>query len=80
MDTAICFDRVVRIMGSIGASLADVANTTIWRTDFNQFTAFNITYAKALGGHLLARSTVALPLPLHGALVEIEAIARDPTA
>lgn len=75
-----CIAHIQRILGSIGASLADIAKTTVRLTDFSQFTAFNIAYSKAFGGHPLARSTVAWPLALPCALVEIEAIARDPIA
>ena len=75
-----CIAHIQRILASIGASLADIAKTTVRLTDFSQFTAFNIAYSKAFGSHPLARSTVAWPLALPCALVEIEAIARDPIA
>lgn len=79
-QTRQCIAHIQRILGTVGASLTDVAKTTVWLTDFSQFIAFNIAYAEAFAGHLPARSTVVAPLALPGALVEIEAIAHDPNA
>ncbi len=66
------------VLADAGASLADVAKTTVWLTDLSDFAAFNAAYAEAFGKSLPARSTVASALALPGALVEIEAIAALP--
>lgn len=58
-----------------GSSLADVAKTTVWLTDFAHFAEFNAAYAEVFGDALPARSTVTSALAIPGALVEIEAIA-----
>ncbi|THD71629.1 RidA family protein [Thalassobius vesicularis] len=61
-----------------GATLADIAKTTVWLTDLAHFAEFNAAYAAAFGDALPARSTVTSALAIPGALVEIEAIAALP--
>ncbi|NBT32233.1 MAG: RidA family protein [Rhodobacteraceae bacterium] len=66
------------VLAEAGATLADVAKTTVWLTDLSNFAEFNAVYAEAFGDSLPARSTVTSALAIPGALVEIEAIAsRD---
>ena len=65
--------NIAAVLGDCGATLADVAKTTVFVTDLGDFAAMNAVYAEAFGDHKPARSTVqvaALPL---GAQVEIEA-------
>ena len=68
------------LLGSEGASLADVVKTTVFATDPDDFAAVNEAYVAAFDGHRPARSMVAVSaLPL-GAAVEIEVWAhRDPS-
>ena len=63
------------VLAQAGATLADVAKTTVWLTDLADFAAFNAAYTEAFGSHFPARSTVTSALAVPGALVEIEAIA-----
>ncbi len=66
------------VLADCGASLADVAKTTVFVGDLADFAAMNAVYAELFGDHKPARSTVqvaALPL---GARVEIEAWAFAP--
>jgi 2-iminobutanoate/2-iminopropanoate deaminase len=63
------------VLAEAGATLADVAKTTVWLTDLANFAEFNAAYAEAFGDDLPARSTVTSALAIPGALVEIEAIA-----
>jgi 2-iminobutanoate/2-iminopropanoate deaminase len=66
------------VLGDCGATLADVAKTTVFVTDLGDFAAMNAVYAEAFGDHKPARSTVqvaALPL---GAKVEIETWVHRP--
>ncbi|MDR1948607.1 MAG: RidA family protein [Spirochaetaceae bacterium] len=58
-----------------GSSLAKVVKTTCFLTDMNNFTAFNMVYAKYFTGKP-ARSTVAVRQLPRSALVEIEVIAE----
>jgi len=66
------------VLAQAGATLSDVAKTTVWLTDMADFAAFNDAYAEAFGSHAPARSTVTSALAIPGALVEIEAIACAP--
>lgn len=66
------------VLGQAGATLSDVAKTTVWLTDLANFAEFNAAYAAAFGADLPARSTVTSTLALPGALVEIEAVASVP--
>lgn len=70
--------NLVQVLAEAGATLKDVAKTTIWLTDPADFAAFNAEYAKAFGADVPARSTVISALALPGAVVEIEAIAVVP--
>lgn len=66
------------VLATAGATLADVAKTTVWLTDLADFAVFYAAYAEAFGDTLPARSTVTSALAIPGALVEIEAIASIP--
>jgi 2-iminobutanoate/2-iminopropanoate deaminase len=61
-----------------GASLADVAKTTVFLASIDDYAVMNEAYVEAFGDHRPARSAFATAgLPL-GALVEIEAWAHAP--
>ncbi|MCE8539988.1 RidA family protein [Ruegeria pomeroyi] len=66
------------VLAAAGATLADVAKTTVWLTDLANFAEFNAAYAEAFGDAFPARSTVTSALAIPGALVEIEAVAAIP--
>lgn len=66
------------VLAEAGATLADVAKTTVWLTDLANFAEFNTAYAEAFGDVFPARSTVTSALAIPGALVEIEAVAAIP--
>jgi 2-iminobutanoate/2-iminopropanoate deaminase len=61
-----------------GASLADVAKTTVFMTDIADFSDINEVYAKAFGDHFPARSAVAVAALPMGACFEVEAWAYCP--
>jgi 2-iminobutanoate/2-iminopropanoate deaminase len=66
------------LLADAGATMRDVAKTTVFITDIGLFGAVNTIYAEMSGDHRPARSTVqvaALPLD---AVVEIEAWAYAP--
>ena len=70
--------NVAAVLGDCGASLADVAKTTVFLVDMGDFPVMNDVYAEAFAGHRPARSTVAVAaLPL-GARVEVEVWAYVP--
>ena len=66
------------ILAAAGASLADVARTTVYLVDLSEFAAMNEAYGRHFAAPAPARSTVqAAGLPL-GARVEIDLIAVLP--
>ena len=70
--------NVAAVLGDCGASLGDVAKTTVFLLDMGDFPVMNEVYAEAFAGHRPARSTVAVAaLPL-GARVEVEVWAYAP--
>jgi len=70
--------NVAAVLGDCGASLVDVAKTTVFLVDMGDFPVMNEVYADAFAGHRPARSTIAVAaLPL-GARVEVEVWAYAP--
>ncbi len=66
------------VLADCGASLNDVAKTTVFVTDIGMFAAVNAAYAEAFGDHRPARSTVQVAALPGGAAVEIEVWAYAP--
>jgi 2-iminobutanoate/2-iminopropanoate deaminase len=74
----VAIDNMSALLEGMGASLSDVAKTTVFLTDMADFAEMNDAYVEAFGDHRPARSAFAVAgLPL-GALVEIEAWAHHP--
>lgn len=71
-------DNVVAVLEDCGASLADVAKTTVFVTDLADFAVMNDVYAAVFGDHKPARSTVQVAALPGGACVEIEVWAYAP--
>jgi 2-iminobutanoate/2-iminopropanoate deaminase len=75
-------ERVLRNLGAVldaaGVGLADVAKTTVFLADMDDFTAMNGVYATFFPDPPPARSTFEVGALPRGARVEIEAIARRP--
>jgi 2-iminobutanoate/2-iminopropanoate deaminase len=70
--------NVTAVLGDCGATLADVAKTTVFLLDMGDFPVMNEVYADAFAGHRPARSTIGVAaLPL-GARVEVEVWAYLP--
>ncbi len=75
-QTRVCVDNIAHLLAEHGLDLSDVTKTTIWLARVEDFAAFNHAYAAAFPGpELPTRSTVRADLMVHGALVEIEALA-----
>jgi 2-iminobutanoate/2-iminopropanoate deaminase len=70
--------NIAAVLADCGASLTDVAKTTVFVTDIGQFATVNAVYAEAFGAHKPARSTVEVAALPGGALVEIETWAHRP--
>jgi 2-iminobutanoate/2-iminopropanoate deaminase len=77
-ETRQALANVAAVLGDCGATLSDVAKTTVFLVDMGDFPVMNEIYADAFAGHRPARSTIAVAaLPL-GARVEVEVWAYVP--
>lgn len=77
-ETRQAMKNIAAVLGDCGASLADVAKTTIFLTDLSEFGPVNEVYGEAFGEHRPARSTVQVVALPAGATVEIEVWAYRP--
>ena len=74
-ETEQALSNLAAVLAACELGFPDVARTTIFLADMGDFAAMNLVYARRLGGHAPARSTVGVAaLPL-GARVEIDMIA-----
>ncbi len=62
------------VLHSLGSSLKSIVKTTCFLRDLATFDEFNTAYARVMGDHKPARSTIGVQLASHY-LVEIEAVA-----
>ncbi len=70
-------ENLEAVLRAGGSGLADVLKTTVYLADMGDFAAVNEVYAAAFGEHRPARATVAAAGLPKGALVEIDAVARQ---
>ena len=69
------FKNLRAVLAEAGLSLNDIAKTTVFVADMNEFPTINQIYAEEMGDHKPARATVEVSrLPLDGR-IEIECIA-----
>ncbi len=74
-ETERALDNLAAVLAAAGLTFADVAKTTVYLVDLAEFPAMNAVYARRMGEHRPARSTVGVAaLPLK-ARVEIDVIA-----
>ena len=66
-------DNLKGLLEGEGASLSDVAKTTVFLTDMGDYSEMNEAYMEAFGSHRPARSAVAVAALPIGARIEIEA-------
>ena len=67
--------NIAAILDAAGLTFADVAKTTCFLADINDFDAFNAVYSRFVSDPPPARSTFAVKALPRGALIEIEAVA-----
>jgi len=70
--------NIAAVLGDCGATLRDVAKTTVFLVDMGDFPAMNAVYGEAFGDHKPARSTIGVAALPGGARVEIEVWAHKP--
>ena len=63
------------VLAAAGSDLGHVVKTTVYLTDFADFSAMNEVYARHFGDHRPARATVGASALPRGLRVEIECIA-----
>ena len=69
-------DNLEAVLKAAGLSFADVVKTTVYLTKAEDFAAMNGVYARRMGDHKPARSTVIVAALPRNAPMEIDLIAR----
>mgnify|MGYP001549251322 CR=1 FL=1 len=73
------FKNIASILEAAGSSLDHVLRCGVFLADMRDFPQMNAVYERMMAGNKAARTTVQVAaLPLHGLLVEIDAIAYRP--
>lgn len=68
------------VLAAAGCTFQDVVRTTIYLIDFGKFPQINALYGEAMGAHRPARTTIEISKLPKGAQVEIDLVARIPSA
>jgi 2-iminobutanoate/2-iminopropanoate deaminase len=80
-ETRMAMDRIGRILALAGASYGDILRVGVYMTDLDAFDAMNAVYRSYFPGpRLPARTTVGVARLLFGGAVEIDCVARIPSA
>jgi 2-iminobutanoate/2-iminopropanoate deaminase len=74
------FQNLQAVLSAADLRFADVVKTTVFLRDMADFAAMNEVYARYMGEHRPARSTVAVAGLPRDVLVEIEVVAAVPGA
>jgi len=69
-------DNLEAVLAEAGLGFSDVVKTTVFLVRGEDFTAMNAVYARRMGEHRPARSTVIVAALPKGATVEMDLIAR----
>lgn len=72
-QVTVLLSNMAGLLESQGASLSDVAKTTVFMVDMDDYADMNAAYIAAFGDHRPTRSAVAVAALPIGARVEIEA-------
>jgi 2-iminobutanoate/2-iminopropanoate deaminase len=73
------FTNIAAILEAAGSSLQHVLRCGVFLVDMRDFPKMNAIYERMMAGNRAARTTVQVAaLPVHGLLVEIDAIAYVP--
>ncbi len=62
------------VLDAAGLSISDIAKTTVFVTNLDDFDAFNGVYAAFMGSHRPARVLVEVSNIAHGCLLEMDAV------
>lgn len=72
--------NLAAVLAAGGCGFGDVVKSTVYITDFADFPRLNELYGEAMGDHRPARSTVQVAALPKDAKVEIDLVARIPSA
>jgi 2-iminobutanoate/2-iminopropanoate deaminase len=73
------FKNIAAILEAAGSGLEHVLRCGVFLADMRDFPRMNAVYERLMAGNKAARTTVQVAaLPMHGLLVEIDAIAYVP--
>ena len=73
-----CFDQIEAALRAVGGSLEHVVRITAWLTSLDEYAAYARVRGERFGAHLPASAAVQVAGLLHGALIEIDAVAFIP--
>lgn len=62
------------VLDAAGLSISDIAKTTVFVTNLDDFDAFNAVYAAFMGSHRPAHVLVEVSNIAHGCLLEMDAV------
>ncbi|MES2758784.1 MAG: RidA family protein [Pseudomonadota bacterium] len=74
------FGQCEKVLRAAGCGFGDVVQCTAYLAGVEHWPAFNALYARVFGAHKPARAVVPVPALHFGFLVEIQLVARKPTA
>jgi len=73
-----CFDQIEAALRAVGGSLEHVARITAWLTSLDEYAAYARVRGERFGANLPASAAVQVAGLLHGARIEIDAVAFIP--
>ena len=71
--------NLLAVLEAAGATPSHVVKVTAYIVGVEHWSSFNAAYAKAFGEARPARSVVPVPALHHGYLIELDAVALDPS-
>jgi 2-iminobutanoate/2-iminopropanoate deaminase len=79
-ETRQVLKNLAAVLAAAGCTFADIVRTTIYLIDFGNFPRINELYGAAMGDHRPARTTIEISKLPKGAQVEIDLVAKVPSA
>ena len=77
-QTKYTLGRVQKVLAEKGATLEDIAQTTVYVTDLAHLAGYNKAWSEIFPGHRPTRATLVAGLLIEGLVVEVTAIAALP--
>lgn len=73
-----CFDQIEAALRAVGGSLEHIVRITAWLTSLDEYAEYARVRGERFGPNLPASAAVQVAGLLHGALIEIDAVAFIP--